>query len=198
MNICVFGGSSNSVGAEYIEAGILFGRVLAEKGHGLVFGGGAGGLMGAAARGAYSAQGKITGVAPSFFNVDGVLFKECTEFVFTETMRQRKQKMEEMSEAFVMLPGGIGTLDEFFEIFTLKQLGRHGKPVGILNTGGYYDGLLAMLDKIVSEGFMLSECRDILAVSDLPEELIRKLEAEHEQNVPAAMHKNIQGMTGSR
>ena len=198
MNICVFGGSSNSVGAEYIEAGILFGRVLAEKGHGLVFGGGAGGLMGAAARGAYSAQGKITGVAPSFFNVDGVLFKECTEFVFTETMRQRKQKMEEMSEAFVMLPGGIGTLDEFFEIFTLKQLGRHGKPVGILNTGGYYDGLLAMLDKIVSEGFMLSECRDILAVSDLPEELIRKLEAEHEQNVPAAMHKNIQDMTGSR
>ena len=67
-----------------------------------------------------------------------------------------------------------------------------------MNTGGYYDGLLAMLDKIVSEGFMLSECRDILAVSDLPEELIRKLEAEHEQNVPAAMHKNIQGMTGSR
>ena len=198
MNICVYGGSSNSVGAEYIEAGIRFGRALAERGHGLVFGGGAGGLMGAAARGAYSAQGKITGVAPTFFNVDGVLFEECTEFVFTETMRQRKQKMEELSDAFVMLPGGIGTLDEFFEIFTLKQLGRHGKPVGVLNTGGYYDGLLAMLDKMASEGFMLPECRDMLAVSNSPEELVKKLEAEYEQNAPAAVHKNIRGISDGR
>lgn len=195
MNICVYGGSSNSVGAEYIEAGIQLGRVLAERDHGLVFGGGAGGLMGAAARGAYSVQGKITGVAPTFFNVDGVLFKECTEFVFTETMRQRKEKMEELSDAFVVLPGGIGTLDEFFEIFTLKQLGRHGKPVGILNTGGYYDGLLALLDKMSSEGFMLPECRDMLAVSDSPEELVKMLEAEYERGAPAAVHKNIQGVT---
>ena len=123
MNICVYGASSNQIDKDFIKAGELLGEEIAKRGHTLIFGAGANGLMGAAARGAASQNGKIIGIAPKFFNADGVLYEKCTELIMTGTMRERKQTMEDMSEAFVMVPGGIGTLEEFFEILKAIFLG---------------------------------------------------------------------------
>lgn len=153
MNICVYGASSNDIDNAYIKAGEQLGQLMAQRGHEMVFGGGANGMMGAVARGVYACGGKMTGVAPGFFNVDGELFDYCHEFVETVSMRERKRIMEELSDAFVVTPGGIGTFDEFFEILTLKNLGLHSKPIVILNTLGYFDSMLAMLKNAVEEGF---------------------------------------------
>lgn len=110
--------------------------------------------MGAAARGMSSVGGRgIIGVAPRFFDEPGILYEGCTEMIFTETMSERKKAMEDMSEAFVTLPGGIGTFEEFFEALTLKQLGRHAKAMAVLNTLGYYDSMESMLQKAVDERF---------------------------------------------
>ncbi len=157
MNICVYGASSDLIDKEYINAGEQLGEEMAKRGHSLIFGGGAYGLMGAVARGVTRGGGKIVGVAPSFFNVDGILYDKCTDFIFTETMRERKQTMENMADAFIMTPGGVGTYEEFFEIFTLKQLGRHSKAIAILNTMGYYDTLSALMKNTCDQNFMKSE-----------------------------------------
>ena len=178
MNICVFGASSNDIDPKYIEAGERLGRSMESKGHSLVFGGGATGLMGAVVRGITEKGGTSIGVAPTFFDKPGVLFEKCTEFYFTETMRERKELMDQKSEAFIMTPGGIGTMEEFFEIFTLRQLQRHDKPIGILNTGGYYDELIQMLIHTAEQGFMEMKCMDTLCVSDDPEELLAMVEQQ--------------------
>ncbi len=172
MDICVYGASSNAIDRVYTDGAREFGKALAGAGMGLVFGGGASGVMGAAALGVLEAGGEVTGVAPSFFNVDGILLEGCTSLVITETMRERKQKMEELSGGFAMLPGGIGTLDEFFEILTLKQLGRHTKPIGVLNINGYFDPVLAMLRRAAEENFMKPETMELFYVSDSSRELI--------------------------
>ena len=176
MNICVFGASSNDIDPKYIEAGEILGRAMARKGHSLVFGGGATGLMGAVVRGIAEGDGYSLGVAPTFFDKPGVLFEKCSEFIFTETMRERKEIMDQKSEAFIMTPGGIGTMEEFFEIFTLRQLERHEKPIGILNVGGYYDELISMLTHTAEQGFMDMKCLDMLSVSEDPEELLQMME----------------------
>lgn len=175
MNICVFGASSNDIDNKYIKAGEELGRKMAERGHGLVFGGGQTGLMGAVIRGVNEKGGFSIGIAPRFFDKWGVLSKQCSIFLYTETMRERKQLMEDKSEAFIMTPGGIGTFEEFFEIFTLKQLGRHTKPIGILNTDGYYDELVQMLVHTAEKGFMKMECMDLICVAETPEELLNKM-----------------------
>ncbi len=154
MNLCVYGASSNAIDKEYIIQGEKLGEELARRGHTLVFGGGAGGLMGAAARGAAKENGKIIGIAPRFFSADGTLFDGCSEIIRTDTMRERKQKLEELSDAFIMSPGGIGTFEEFFEILTLKQLAQHKKAIAVLNTNGYYDGLNSLLKDVTDKGFM--------------------------------------------
>lgn len=176
MNICVYGASSNDIHQSYIEAGEELGRRMADRGHGLVFGGGGQGMMGAAVRGITERSGRSVGVAPSFFNVDGVLFDRCTEFIYTETMRERKQIMEDRADAFVMTPGGIGTFEEFFEILTLKQLGRHNKPIAVLNTNGYYDNMVQMLKTTVEEGFMKAACLDLYGIFSEPDALLDYLE----------------------
>ncbi len=154
MKICVYGAASNNIDESYkIEVEEL-GRRLAERGHSLVYGAGANGLMGAVARGVYEKKGDIIGVVPTFFNVDGVLFPHCTEMIKTKTMRERKQIMEDNADAFIMVPGGIGTYDEFFEILTLKQLKQHQKPVAIFNVNNYYGEMDKMMQKAVSEGFV--------------------------------------------
>lgn len=191
MNICVYGASSNAISDEYFTAGERLGKALAKGGHTLVFGAGAGGMMGACARGAFSEGGQIIGISPEFFNVDGILFENCTELILTDTMRSRKQKMEELADAFVMLPGGLGTFDEFFEILTLKQLGRHNKPMGVLNIKGYFDALTLMLEKAVSEKFMLDECLSLFTVSENAEKLISALERETASHKAAALHKKL-------
>lgn len=157
MNICLFGAASDEIGKEYLEAAEAFGEALARRGHSLVFGGGATGVMGAAARGVSKAGGTLTGIAPRFFQKEGVLYGGCTELLYTETMRERKQWMEERSDAVVMAPGGIGTFEEFFEMLTLKQLGRHRKPIAVLNLCGYFDEMQRMLQKAVRLRFMGEE-----------------------------------------
>lgn len=176
MNICVYGAASDSIGAIYKKAGEQLGEEMARRGHALIFGGGAAGMMGAAARGMSRGGGHITGIAPSFFDVDGVLFPECDEYIFTETMRERKQKLESMSDGFVISPGGVGTFDEFFEILTLRQLNRHQKPIAILNTEGYYEYMLAMMQNAVDQHFMTPLNFDLFYVSDRVGDVLDYLE----------------------
>ncbi len=166
MNICVYGAASNDIDKIYIEECEKLGRRIAENGYGCIFGGGAGGVMGAVARGAKSKDGVIVGIVPSFFNVDGVLFDGCTELMYTDTMRIRKHNLEDRSDAFIVAPGGIGTFDEFFEIFTLKNLGRHDKPIILFNVNGFYDDLIAMLVKKTELGFIKKDAMKKLYISD--------------------------------
>ena len=172
MNICIYGASSNKLAQEYYDAAEALGALMAQQGHTLVFGGGHGGIMGAVARGAHAHGGAIIGVAPRFFDRPGILFEECTEFIYTETMRERKAIMEERSDAFLVLPGGIGTYEEFFEMLTLKQLGRHSKPMAMLNTRGYYDPMAAMMQNTVDEGFMSADCMELYGVCNTPAEAL--------------------------
>ncbi len=175
MNICVYGASSNDIDQAYITAGEQLGREMAAGEHTLIFGGGQTGLMGAVARGMKSGNGKIIGIAPAFFDKPGILVEEYHEFIFTETMRERKDLMEQKSDAFIMTPGGIGTMEEFFEIFTLKQLGRHSKLIGILNVNGYYDELIQMLVHTAEKGFMDMKCIELFCVSESPTELLEMI-----------------------
>lgn len=192
MNICVYGASSPDIDPIFFEETEKLGRMMASKGHSLVFGGGAQGLMGAAARGVHEMNGKIIGVAPTFFRgVDGILYENCTEFVYTETMRERKQIMEERSDAFVVTPGGIGTFEEFFEILTLKQLGRHHKPIVIFNIMGYFDSMKAMMENAIDRAFMKPVCRELYAFLDTPEEIFEYLEQYTARRAGAKYYKNI-------
>ena len=133
--------------------------------------------MGAVARGVTHGGGHIIGVVPSFLKVDGILYDGCDEMVYTDTMRQRKQIMDERSDAFVVTPGGIGTYEEFFEIYTLKQLGRHKKPIVIFNIDGYFDRLLEMLSYTVEEKFMQPTCLQLCSVATTPQEVLEQLSA---------------------
>lgn len=183
MNICVYGASSKTIDAKFTEAGYQLGNKLAQRGYGLVFGGGDNGMMGAVARGAHDGGGHIIGVAPSFFNVDGVLYPLTDEFIYTETMRQRKQKMEDLSGAFIVSPGGVGTFEEFFEILTLKQLGRTKKPLIILNTEGYYDALIHMLRHTVDTRFMTAYTLDLIYITDSADDALDHIANYHAQQV---------------
>lgn len=177
MRICVYGAASNEIDKSYIEAGESLGKEMGTRGHSLVFGGGATGLMGAVARGIEKENGEIIGVSPSFFNVDGILFDRCSEMIFTDTMRERKQIMEEKSDAFIITVGGIGTFEEFFEILTLRSLDRHKKPIAILNTNGYYDHLIQFLENGVKENFLKAENLELFFVSDSYTEVLDYIES---------------------
>lgn len=183
MRLCIYGAASNNIDSSFINLGEILGVKLAENGHGIVFGGGNNGMMGAVARGVSSVGGEIIGIAPSFFNVDGVLFDGCTEFVYTDTMRQRKQIMEEKSDAFIVTPGGIGTFDEFFEIYSLRQLGRHNKKIIIYNINGYFNPMIEMLESAIEQHFVSPSNRDLLYVCDTADEVIASLTINENENV---------------
>lgn len=176
MKICVYGAASNEIDSSFLSAGEELGREMGRRGHSLVFGGGANGLMGAAARGVHETKGYIVSVAPQFFNVDGVLFEHCDEYIYTDTMRERKMLMEEKSDAFIVTVGGIGTFEEFFEILTLRSLDRHNKPIAILNTNGYYDNLLKFLKDGVDKKFLKSANLSLFFVSDKPKDILDYIE----------------------
>lgn len=176
MKICVYGAASNEIDRSFLSAGEMLGREMGKRNHPLVFGGGASGLMGAAARGIKEENGYIIGIAPSFFNVDGILYENCDEFHYTDTMRERKKMMEEESDAFIVTPGGIGTFEEFLEILTLKSLDRHNKPIAILNTNGYYDNLLKFLEDGVKLSFLKQGNLDLYFVSDNVCEILSYIE----------------------
>lgn len=175
MNLCIYGAASNNIDAEYLNGGEHLGKTLATNGHTVVFGGGANGMMGAVARGAASKGGEIIGIAPRFFDVDGILFEGCTKFIYTDTMRERKQHMEEISDAFIVTPGGIGTFDEFFEIYSLRQLKRHNKKIILFNINGYFNPLIKMLDCAIEQHFMSQPNRDLLYICDTADEILATL-----------------------
>lgn len=191
MKVCIYGASSNVIDKTFLDAGERLGSALAQNNHSLIFGGGANGLMGAVARGAYSENGEIVGICPSFFNVDGALFQNCTQMIYTETMRERKKMLEEMSDAFIVTPGGIGTFDEFFEIYTLRQLGIHKKPIVIFNTDGYYNSLIDMLDNAVDKKFMPDANMNLLFVSDKVQEIISHIENYNSDDYKSSEFKFI-------
>lgn len=177
MNICVYGASSNKIDKKYIEKIEELGEIIASRGHGLVFGGGASGAMGAVARGAFRKGAKsILGIAPSFFNVDGLLFENCTKFIYTDTMRERKKLLEDYADAFIITPGGIGTFDELFEILTLKQLGRHNKAIAFLDVDGYWDSFSAFMQNTADGHFMTEATLDLYKTFTSPKEIIDYLE----------------------
>lgn len=163
MKICLFGAASNEINNLYIKKVEEFGKMLAERGHSLVFGAGKNGLMGAGARGVTEGGGRIYGVIPSFFKQESIeeIYDGCDELIYTETMAERKAKMEELAEAFVIVPGGIGTFEEMFEVLTLKQLGRHDKAVVIYDINGYYKEIEDMLDKGFRDRFIRNDCRTL-------------------------------------
>ena len=168
MNICIFGASGRELEESYYAAAELLGSLIAQQGHTLVFGGGREGLMGAAARGAHKYGGDIIGIVPKFFDEPGIIYEHCTELVFTETMRERKRLMEERSEACIVLPGGIGTFEEFFEMLTLKQLGRSDRAIVVLNTNDYYAPMQQMLENTARQRFMSRGCLELYELADTP------------------------------
>jgi len=179
MKICVYGAASSLIDEVYIKAGEELGRKMAERGHGLVFGGGNNGMMGAPARGIHEKGGYILGIAPKFFeeNNPEISFNYCTDFIKPETMRERKRLLDENSDAFIVAPGGIGTFDEFFEILTLKQLGRHNKAIVVLNIDGYYDYMLKMLQVSIDKKFITTDCVELYKVATTVDEALDYIES---------------------
>ncbi len=173
--LCVFCGSSPGRRPIYLEAARALGRALAERGHGLVYGGSSIGLMGAAADAALAAGGEVIGVIPRSMVDREIAHERLTMSHVVETMHERKAKMTELSDAFVALPGGHGTLDELFEALTWSQLGIHAKPIGAWNVGGYWTPLLAALDHAVAEGFVRPHDRARLRVAEGLDDLLAQL-----------------------
>ncbi len=182
MRLCVYGAASPTIDPEYIEKVELLGAEMVRRGHSLVFGGGGNGLMGAASRGVRSQGGKIFGVIPRFFEEEKVeaISDACDELVYPETMRERKQIMEDHSDGFIVVPGGIGTFEEFFEILTLKQLCRHQKPIAIYNINGYYDEMIQFMNKAIEQQFIRGNCMDLFFITDDREALFCYLENPEE------------------
>lgn len=185
MKICVYGAASSLIENHFIEAGKELGRRMVERGHGLVFGGGANGMMGAVAEGVFEKSGYILGVIPEFFQEAGaeISFKNCTDYIYTDTMRERKRELAENANGFIVAPGGIGTLDEFFEILTLKQLGRHNKPIAIYNIDGFFDELDAMMDKSIEKEFITHDCKELYAVFEDIDKMLDYLENYDEKDI---------------
>ena len=179
MRICVYGAASPTIDPIYIEKIEAMGKELAKRGHSLVFGAGGNGLMGAAARGVHAEGGHITGVIPKFFEDEQVeaICDFCDELIQPETMRERKQIMEDHADAFIVVPGGIGTFEEFFEILTLKQLCRHNKPIAIYNVMGYYDDLNQVLVQAMKKNFIKDDCDELYEITDDLAHLFEYLEA---------------------
>lgn len=178
MRICVYGAASPTIDPEYIRQTEMMGEEMAKRGHSLVFGGGANGLMGAAARGVKKGGGSILGVIPKFFENETIeaIYDKCDEMLTPDTMRERKQLMEDNSDAFIITPGGIGTYEEFFEILTLKQLCRHNKPIAIFNIMGYYDGLNEVMNQAMQKNFIRENCSSLFRITDNLDELLGYIE----------------------
>lgn len=179
MRICVYGAASSTIDKEYIEKVEQMGKEMVARGHSLVFGGGGNGLMGAVARGVREAGGHIFGVIPKFFEDDKIeaVYEFCDELIEPDTMRERKQIMEDNADAFIIVPGGIGTFEEFFEILTLKQLCRHNKPIAIYNLRNYYNEIMLALKAATEKNFLREDCMELFFLSEDLEAVFSYVEA---------------------
>ncbi len=178
MRICVYGSASTNIDKKYVEETEKMGKILADRDHNLVFGGGGNGLMGAAARGFRKGGAHIVGVIPRFFVREEVeeICDICDELITPETMRERKLIMEDMADAFIVTPGGIGTLEEFFEILTLKQLCRHNKPIALYDQFGYYTETETLIKASIEKMFIKDKCKELYFISDNLDEIIEYIE----------------------
>ncbi|MBV8326214.1 TIGR00730 family Rossman fold protein [Chryseobacterium sp.] len=174
-SITVFCGSSFGSDTIYEEQAFLLGQTLAQQNIQLVYGGSETGLMGTIANGALSEDGKVTGVLPQFLQAKEIAHKNLTELILVETMHERKTKMNELCDGVIVLPGGYGTLEEFFEMITWSQLGLHKKPIGVLNTDGFYDDLVKLVDNMVDKGFLKQVNKEMLLISDNINDLLEKM-----------------------
>ena len=170
--VCVYCGSNAGRRPEYAAAARRLGEELAGRGLGLVYGGSSVGIMKVVADTVLELGGRVTGVIPEALVRKEIAHRGLTELHVTASMHERKMRMAELSDAFVALPGGIGTLEELFEAWTWGQLGLHGKPCGLLNVAGYYDGLISFLDHTVEERFVREATRAMLVVSEDPADLL--------------------------
>ena len=175
--VCVFCAAGNGRNPIYVEQAIEMGRYLAESGRRIVYGGGRTGLMGALAEGALAAGGEIIGIMPKHLVDHEVAHTGLTELRVVASMHERKAMLAELSDGFLAMPGGLGTLEELFEIWTWGQLGLHRKPYGALNVNGYFTPLLEFLDHAVAEQFIRPEYRALLVVDTSPAELIDRMSA---------------------
>ncbi|WP_215549847.1 TIGR00730 family Rossman fold protein [Amycolatopsis sp. CA-230715] len=180
--ICVFCGSSMGFSPLYAERAAALGTMLAERGIGLVYGGASVGTMGVVADAALAAGGEVIGVIPQHLSRVEISHAGLTELHVVADMHERKAKMAEFSDGFLALPGGAGTLEELFEIWTWAQLGLHGKPLGLVDVGGYYTRLREFVDHMVDEGFLRTQHRELLFVDEDPAVLLKAF-AEYEAPV---------------
>lgn len=175
--LCVFCGSSAGISPDFLEAARALGQTLAESGIELVYGGASVGLMGAVADAALAAGGRVVGVIPEALVSRELAHRGLSELHVTPSMHARKAMMADLSDGFVALPGGIGTFEELFEIWTWGQLGDHAKPIGLLDVAGFYRPLLAFLDGVVAAGFLRAEHRAMVQVADTPAALLERMQA---------------------
>jgi uncharacterized protein (TIGR00730 family) len=175
--VCVFCGSLTGDDPAFLDAARRLGRSLAARGLGLVYGGGSVGLMEALALAAQEAGGEVTGVIPRALLDREVGLTSLKDLRVVESMHERKALMAELSDGFIALPGGIGTLEEFFEVWTWAQLGMHHKPIALLNAGAYFDPLIAFLDSMVARSFLRAPHRELVFVESEPEALLDRFEA---------------------
>ena len=190
--ICVFAGSSFGANGAYREAAVALADVLAERRIELVYGGGCVGLMGVLADAMLARGGRVIGVIPHTLMVREVGHRGLTELRVVDSMHERKATMAELSDGFVALPGGFGTLEETFEILTWAQLGLHGHPCGLLNIGGYFDALLAFLDHSVQQAFVRDAHRAMLLVDESPRRLLDRFSTYRSPNVEKWLQRSEQ------
>jgi len=175
--ITVFCGSSSGKNEIYKQEAFKLGQILAERKIHVIYGGANVGLMDAVANGALSKGGKVTGVLPSFIKNKGIDHKNLTELILVDTMHERKTKMHDLSDGVIALPGGFGTLEEFFEVLTWGQLKLHKKPVGILNINGFYDPLINLIRNMVEKGFLEEENRKMVLINNDIDDLLDQMES---------------------
>jgi uncharacterized protein (TIGR00730 family) len=176
MRVCVYAGSNRGRDPAYAEAAEDLARRLARRGVGVVYGGARVGLMGIVADTALAAGGEVIGVIPGDLVEREIAHQGLTDLRVVGSMHERKALMAELADAFIALPGGAGTLEELIEIYTWSQLGLHAKPMGALNVNGYYDGLAAMLDHAVQEGFLREQHRAALHIAETTQELLERFD----------------------
>ncbi|OAS86204.1 MULTISPECIES: TIGR00730 family Rossman fold protein [Metabacillus] len=172
--VSVFCGSSPGASTIYTDEAVQLGTQLAKEGITLVYGGARVGIMGTVANAAIQAGGDVIGVIPKMLMTREIAHTELTELIVVNTMHERKAKMEELSDGFIALPGGPGTMEEFFEVYTWAQLGEHHKPIGMLNSNNYYDKLLTFFDHMIEEQFLKPEYHSMIMVEKEPQVLIEK------------------------
>ncbi|MCD8021360.1 MAG: TIGR00730 family Rossman fold protein [Clostridiales bacterium] len=181
LSICVYGAASSKIDSVFITESEKLGEEIALRNHNLVYGGGASGVMGACARGATRFGGTIIGVVPEFIDNFEKINENCTQLIRTKTMGERKEVMEEMADAFIIAPGGIGTFDEFFQILTLTELERKKAPIVLYNVSGYYDNLIQFIHSCIEKKFIKERSGEIFHITSSPKQAIDLVEVFYSQ-----------------